>query len=60
LDSLALEMDHQAATIIKKTHVNLFPEHDCLSGYHDLLMSYAFCFILKQFELSKKLRAQKK
>ena len=57
LASLALERDHCAAMIFKKTPVNLFLEHNCLSEYHKLLTPYAFSFIVKQFELSKKVNS---
>ena len=37
--------------------MNLFPGHNSLSEYRELLTPYAFSFVVKQFELSKKVES---
>ena len=54
LDCLALERDHRAAMVFKKCLVNFYPDKSCLSEYQQLLTSYVFSFLAKQFELCRK------
>ena len=56
LNSLSLERDHKAAMVFEKCAVRLFPEDNCLSRYQQLLTPYAFSFVVKQFELSSKVK----
>jgi len=56
LNSLSQERDHRAAMVFEKCAVRLFPEDTCLSRYQELLTPYTFSFVVKQFELSSKLR----
>ena len=56
IDSLALERDHRAAMVFEKCPVNLKPIHNYLSQYQQLLTPYAYSFVVKQFELSSKVK----
>ena len=56
LDSLALERDHGTAMIFKKRSVNLHPDNSCLFEYQQLLTPYTFSFVVKQVDLSSKVK----
>ena len=56
LNSLSIERNHRAAMVFEKCAVRLFPEENCLSRYEQLLTPYAFSFMVKQFELSSKVK----
>ena len=60
LDSLVLERDHMAAMVFKRCSVNLHPANSCLSKYQQLLTPYAFSFMVKQFDLSSKVKITEK
>ena len=42
--------------VFEKCAVRLFPEKNCLSRYEQLLTPFAFSFVVKQFELSSKVK----
>ena len=55
LDSLALERDHRAITIIQKAPVKLYTLESALYHYQLILTPYAFSFLKEQFDVAKKI-----